>query len=298
MFMFNRFGLRGIVVILAAGALCGVAPASGVFPSDTMTATQTFTDALGGTTMMLDWDGTGYWSCSGASASGVRLARYSAAFATQGTYSPGLDFRSVFSDASGNVYARQYSNRTIYKQTSPGVFATYATLATDTAGGQASQVGVVLMGTGLGYVAQDSGTLYQWNLSGGLIQTVALSGYGSLNSESSYPQNARVAAWGSYYLTYSNGALSAWNASGNRVGQMTLTGAGTTFDSNFSLSYANGYVWVVDAAGGLWRGYQIGTPAVVTPTVPVASPLALGILGMMLVAFAAWTLRARATARG
>ena len=35
-------------------------------------------------------------------------------------------------------------------------------------------------------------------------------------------------------------------------------GAGTSFDSYFSLSYANGMVWIVDTAGGNWRGFDVG----------------------------------------
>jgi hypothetical protein len=263
-----------------------------------MAATQTFTDALATTTMMLDWDGTGYWSCSGGSNTGVREAHYSAAFAVQNTYSPGLDFRSIFSDAAGNVYARQYNSPTIYKQTSPGVFSSYGTLASMSSP-QWPQAGVVLNGSGTGYVSQDSGVIYKWDLTGAQTGTITLTGFGTLNSENASPQNARLAAWGSYYLTYSNGILSAWDASGVRAGQMTLTGAGTSFDANWSLSYANGYVWIVDAAGGLWRGYQIGAPAVVQPpTIPVLSPWGLGILGVMMLALAAWTLRTRSLVRG
>ena len=45
---------------------------------------------------------------------------------------------------------------------------------------------------------------------------------------------------------------------GNLAGTTTLNLAGNSFDSYFSFSYANGMVWVDDASGGMWRGYDVG----------------------------------------
>jgi hypothetical protein len=296
--MYYRAVLRSALAVLSVCAFCGVLAAAPVFTSSSYAAALTFNDALSGTTMTMAWDGTNYWSCTGGSSGGTREARYSPAGAILNTYSPGLDFRSMFSDGSGNLYARQYHNQTIYKQTSPGVFASYATLGSTTAG-DPDQVGVFLNGAGTEYVAQDSGVIYRWNLSGTLLGTITLTGYGAVSGETSYPQNVRMTPFGAYYLTYANQILSAWDASGNRVDQTTLTGAGSSGDSYWSISYANGYAWVVDSAGGLWRGYQIGTPSAPPPpaTVPVLSPWGLGILGAMLLGFAAWFLRTRSLAR-
>src|SRR5689334_24847318 len=47
----------------------------------------------------------------------------------QATYAPGLDFRSVFTDPAGNLFARTYASSIIYRQISPGVFTNYLTLA-------------------------------------------------------------------------------------------------------------------------------------------------------------------------
>ena len=70
-----------------------------------------------------------------------------------------------------------------------------------------------------------------------------------------YPQNRGVIAVGPYYLTYNNLKLSVWDVNGTRVKTVTLNGAGTSFDSYFSLSWANKMVFIVDKAGGLWRGF-------------------------------------------
>jgi len=105
----------------------------------------------------------------------------------------------------------------------------------------------------------EGGTVSRWNLAGTFLGTVTLSGFG-IAGENSYPQNRGIAAFGSYWFTYNSNTriLSAWDLSGTRVDTTTLTAAGTSFDSGFSLSYANGKIFVVDSAGATWRGYDVG----------------------------------------
>ncbi|MBE8990805.1 PEP-CTERM sorting domain-containing protein [Nostoc sp. LEGE 12450] len=110
-----------------------------------------------------------------------------------------------------------------------------------------------------------------------------LLGFSSIVGEDSYPANRGIAAAGDYWLTYSSGTLSAWDYSGNRVDQTTLVGAGTSFDADFSLSYANSKVFIVDQAGGSWRGYDIGllneSKAIPEPTSLIGF-LGLGAFGI------------------
>ncbi|MBI4704243.1 MAG: hypothetical protein HY744_24295 [Deltaproteobacteria bacterium] len=73
-----------------------------------------------------------------------------------------------------------------------------------------------------------------------------------------YPQDRGVAAVKGFYFTYANGVLSAWDDKGTRIDTAKLNGAGSSFDSHFSLSYAQGKIWVVDGGGQTWRGYNIG----------------------------------------
>jgi len=235
-------------------ALAAPAHAGPIFMGPTTSQTFGFTDQLGGTTMTLAFDGTDYWSSSGGSNSGVRYAQYDSSGVLISTFSPGLDFRSVFTDSAGDVFARTYASRLIFKQSSPGVFAAHVTLATNLLG---SQSAVVLDGAGAEYVAHAGGTISRWDLSGASLGTVSLTGYGSLPGEHNYPNNRGVAAGENVWLTYSNTILSAWDSGGNRIDQTTLLGAGTDFDSHFSLSYANGMVFIVDDRGGQWRGYQV-----------------------------------------
>lgn len=262
---------QGLACLALFVALSTQAQAGPVFGSASYSADIVFQDQLSSTTMTLAYDGTNYWSSSGGGNFGVREARYNSSGGLTGTFSPGLDFRSIFTDASGNVFARQYSDNRIFSQTSPGTFALSG--VTLTGGFLDAQSSVVRNGAGE-YVAFSGGTLSRWSSSGTSLGSVTFSGYGSVSGENTYPQNRGVIAVGAYYLTYNNGILYAWNSSGVRVDQTILTGAGNTFDSDFSLSYANGRVFIVDAAGGNWRGFNVG----IASGNPVPAPAGLILL--------------------
>lgn len=215
--------------------------------------------ALAGTRMGVAFDGTSYWSCSGGSTSGLRLAQYTAAGVLSATYAPGLDFRSVFADAAGNVYARQYSDWAIYRMISPGVFAPLVTL---TGGYLDAQSSVVLNGNETEYLAMSAGTVSRWDrATGAYLGSVTLSGYGSVGVEGTYPADRGIAVIGDSWYTYASETLSEWSTAGTRLGVTTLTGAGGSFDSNFSVSAANSLVFVVTSGtGGTWNGYAVKLP--------------------------------------
>jgi len=244
-------------VIVAVGLLATCAWADGIF-ANSYNQAMSFTDAnLDQTQMNMAWDGVNYWSSSGGGPSGNRLAQYDAAGNLLNIYQPGIDFRSVFTrNSSGPLYARGFADNNVQVQSSPGAFGPFVTLA----GSLDAQAAVGADSTG--FAAAAGGTLYRWDLSGNLLSSTPLIGYGSLFGEGVYPQNRGVGELGGNYLTYSAGSLSAWDAGGNRIGTTSLIGAGTSFDSHFSLSVANGMVWVVDGAGGsTWRGYVVPEPA-------------------------------------
>ena len=253
----------GLPLLALALSIGTTAHAQNPFSATSYNATTVFTDRLGETTMTIAYDGNSYWSSSGGSANGIREARYDAAGNLLGTYSPGLSFRSVFTTGGSTVFARQFGDNTIYRQTAPGTFVNSG--VTLTGGSLNWQSSVVWNSTTGEFNALDQGTVGRWAADGSFLGNVALSGFGSLNGEGSYPQNRGIATAGNYWLTYNdNQVLSAWDFSGVRVGTTILNGVGTSaFDSPFSLSYANNQVFVVDSAGSSWRGYNVGlTPAV------------------------------------
>lgn len=249
--------VRILACVLAVGGV-GKAKGQHVIFNDNYDVSFTFMDApsLEQTRMPAAHDGIYYWSSSGGSPGGLRLAQYDGATGDLiATYAPNLDFRSIFTDAAGNLYARQFNSPIIYQQTDPGTFATYVTLI---GGPLDQQSAVVLNSDGTEYIAMAGGTVSQWDSTGTFLGTVALLGYGTMFGEQNYPNNRGIAAAGGYWLTYSNRMLSAWDDQGNRVDTTELLNAGTGFDSHFSFSYANGMVFIVDGAGGVWRGYNVG----------------------------------------
>ena len=261
-------------LLLAPGAL-----SAQVFGAPSYTPTQVFLDAINsGSTahhsVGLAFDGSSYWGATGGTSGGTTLAQYDATGALVTTYTAGVDFRSVFTDAGGNVYARAFASNDILRQDSPGSFSTFLTLS---GGSLDSQSSVVLTDAG-DYVAMSGGTVSRWNSAGVFQGSVALSGWGSVAGEVDYPANRGIATLGGYWLTYSNGTLSAWDGAGTRVGQTILTGAGTAFDSHMSLSATNGMVWITDLEdGGSWRGYDVLS----TTTVPEPSSAVLVLTGLL-----------------
>jgi hypothetical protein len=240
-------------VILSVVALLGVAQsASAQFDDPSYDAAMTFTDggAGGATSMTVCFDGTNFWSNNGGFPSNP-VHEYDSNGVLQNTYDVPLDQRSIFTDAS-RVYIRPYADSTIYFQESPGVFSPHVVLS---GGSLESQAAVVY--TRSEYISNNFGNVDRWDSDGNHIGTVTLAGYGSQDNEAEYPQGRGIAYGGGYYLTYSNGVLSAWDEDGNRLDTTILNGAGTTFDSHFSLSYADDKVWVVDGPAGQWRGYQV-----------------------------------------
>jgi len=266
-----RFRLSGaaLLAMAAQGAL-----ASGVLPNQIF-MDKSFTDdaSLQQTRMTMAYDAVNYWSSSGGNTGGNRLAQYDGSGNLLNSYAPGLDMRSIFTGAGGTVFARQFNDPTIYRQTAPGVFTAHVSLVGGTLDAQSA---VVLNSAGTEYGAQSAGTLSRWDLLGNHLGNVSLSGFGSMNNEGNYPASRTLAAWNGYYLTYAQQYVSAWDLSGNRVGMAELVGAGTSFDSDFSFSYAaDGRLWVVDGAGQTWRGYTI------VPEPASMAALGLGALAMI-----------------
>ena len=258
-----KLSIAALVVACAPQAQAGP-----VFSAASYTADVVFRDVLSYTTMPLTYDGTSYWSTSGGYTGGLREARYDAAGVATGTFSPGLDFRSIFTDGSNNVLARQFSDGTIYRQTSPGVFASSGVgLA-----GLDNQSAVALNSAGQ-YVAMKGGDVRVYDAAGALASTFKLNGY-----YSGYVADRGIAAAGAYLFTYFNQVVSAWDYTGALIDSARLSGAGTGFDSYYSFSYANNRFFVVDGSGGNWRGFNANLSS--GNSVPEPSSLTLSLLAL------------------
>ena len=216
----------------------------------------TFTDALPASTMPMAFDGTNYWSASGGSTAGTRLAKYSLSGNVVATYSPGLDFRSLTTEPNGTLLARAFDSGVIYMMTSPGEFVSSG--VTLTGGSLDPQSSVVLNGNATEFDAQSGGVVSRWSTNGTYLGAVNLIAFGAVPGEQASPQNRGLAVLGNLWLTYNGaGVLSLWDSAGNRVTELALPGAGTSNDSDWSFSFCNGKVFIVDVAGSTWRGFDL-----------------------------------------
>ncbi len=251
---------KSVVLIAAHAGLASVAMAGGILQdSYDVVAKIDGSPAMlqpGSTSMNLTFNGKNYYSGAGGFPFGNLIGEFDSSGNYLASYQPGLDLRSVFTvgGTGDTLFARQYADSTIYKETGPGTFAPSVVLQ----GSMDAQSAVAFNDNGDVFVAMSAGGLVQvWATDGTEHAPFNLGGFGSQNGEDTYPQNIIINTGGNYFITYSNGVLSAWSAQGTRMGDTKLIDAGTSFDSHFSLSYANGLVWVIDEANGVWRGYDI-----------------------------------------
>lgn len=262
-----------------ATALSMSASAGPVFSSASHNASITFQDQNPSTTMTMAFDGTNYYSASGGYLASP-IAKYDASgnFIASTAPTPGIDFRSVFTNSANEVLARGCCDvsggNAIYKQTSTfGVFTQLLTLGSP---GPDFQSAVVLNSEGTEYIARNSATVKRWDLAGNALAAVTLTGGPTATG---YPSERGIAGAGGYWLTYFNQTVYAWDYAGTLLDSTMLNGAGTSFDSDFSYSFANNKFWVVDNAGGTWRGYDIGLAN--GGAVPLPGTLALLLAGLI-----------------
>jgi hypothetical protein len=237
-------------------------------------------NGTGSTPTGVTYSGGTYYTGSGGNPQSPEAQNDSAgALVAVASPNPGLDFRSLFTDATGAVYARGYANSTIYKQTSFGNFEALVSLS----GTLDGQMQVILNSAGTMYIGNSSGSIQEWDLTGALTRTFSLDPSGGSQGTIS------IAAFNGYLLNYSNGVLSAYDdGTGQLIDSTTLTGAGS---GNYGTAYANGYFFVPNQQNG-YQGFSIASAT----DVPEPASFALLGVGMLAVGMARRRAQDRASA--
>jgi hypothetical protein len=231
--------------------------------------------------MSVAFDGTFYYGASGGNSGGSPLQKYDPLTGdVLSAINNGIDYRGLFSDANGDLYARVYGDHFILKMTAPGVFTSFLTLDNSVVDLD-DQAPVVLSGDGSVYASRFGNTLNFWSAVDGSFQSsVILSNYGTVPGEtanptgSTAPKDVTLASFGSYYLTYLDDSdeVFAWDTSGNRVGNLVLENNNGA--NAFSFSYSNGHIFTNE---GGFHGYELAAPPIVIPEPGAVCLLLVGL---------------------
>lgn len=218
-----------------------------------------FTNAVGLTPMSADNDGTWIYSVSGGGIEGKRFARYFQNGLLDQTFATGIDFRSIFTDNSGNLFAKEYGTGNIYSLTQNGTPTFLYTLNDPQAQSSAS-----FNADDTELYTRDGSTIRRYDSSTGLfIGSFELQGLAG--DELAFPAFVQMETSRSgRILTYAAGIVSEWDSQGNRIGtsNIPISGDPSGFDTTWSFSVGgDDYIYLYSQASGRWKAWNIGIPA-------------------------------------
>ncbi len=217
-----------------------------------------FDEYLDNIPVAMAWDGVSLWTVTQTGVDSRHMAEYLPDGTSVAIYTLATDFRGLASFVDGDtpLFARVKSLPGLLEL--HPVLHTFAADATLVGGTLDPDSNVVWDDTTGEYLAlDDDGIVDRWDASGAWVGSVSLAGFGTLFSESNFPQDRRLAVAEGTLLTYSMGTLSAWDRSGTRLDTTNLLAAGVLADSHWSFSFAASRVWVIDDADANWRAYPI-----------------------------------------
>jgi len=197
------------------------------------------------TMMSVAWDGTNYWFASGGDSDSNRLTRTNASLGAATDFSPGIDFRSVFTKTDGvpPIYASEYASMQIRRSTGPGIFTNDVVLA----GSNDEQTDVEWDSTKSEFIARFDSTVYRWNSTGASLPSVTLV---------SAPSGEGLNSCNTGYLTYDAGTHIVRDhdkVTGAVRNLVTLNATGFPYDGR--LSIANHKIWICDTSGA-WQAFD------------------------------------------
>ncbi len=204
------------------------------------------------------------WTASGGTNTGVHLARYNPDGTTNAVYSPGVDFRSLYSNNAGNLFAKEFGSGAVYSISNVGVATLLYNLNDPEAQSSAS-----LNGPDTELYTMSNGTVRRYNAANGaFLGSFNLIGFGG--AELGFPDYVQMETNGSgRILTYSDGNVSEWDLAGNRIGTCVIP-ISTPDDFNTEWSFGVGsddLVYLYDASRTQWASYRVfagATPVAAT----------------------------------
>lgn len=266
--------IKHLIVAVVAGAVPVVAVAGPVFGAASYVSTLTLASGSTDIGMGVAFANNTYFTAYGDSGKSpfAELDSSGNLISSVRPY-PGIDFRSVFSNAAGEIFVRGYNFNEIWQQ---GVtFGTFTELV-QLAGVIGANIQVVLDSSGTHYIGNNGGVLQFWNLAGIKTKTVTLAPGAA---------NGVISVFGNYALSYNQQGLHAYDLnSGALIDTTQLNGATPgQYGVNYGQSFANGYFFVANGDGS-FSGFQIGQSG---GAVPEPATWALMIAGFGLVGTAA-----------
>ncbi len=247
-----RIGFAALALIVFGRATCGKPQQTSVTPVQKME----FTDHVYYHNMGITWDGEYYYTINGGNTDYSNLNKYDDSGELDTEYDIGTDGRAIlYSPEEEQLYVKSYG--TSLDQVDLDIEEADTDLEDIFSGDQSS---VAMSPAGDMLYELDGGTVKVFNVDGDEEKTFALSSYNT-NEERGYAY--AIAASKKFLYVWapnSETEILVYGIDGKYVTKFELPRAGF----GFSLSWANGMLWIAedadgdsDGADGTWYGYEL-----------------------------------------
>ena len=215
----------------------------------------TFADASGTTAVSAENDGSFLYTVSGGTTGGERFARYLLDGTADLTFASGIDFRSIFTDNSGNLFAKEYGQGNVYSLTSGGM-ATFLFTLND----PQPQTSADFNGDDSELYTRSGALIRRYNsANGSFIGSFTLQGMGP--NEDDFPEFVQMETnLAGRIFTYADGIVSEWDLAGIRIGTSTIP---IDTPSSFLTTWSFGVggddrIYLSNEISGMWEVYDVG----------------------------------------
>jgi len=242
------------LLVVTIGTKPAMVLASGTL-SDIGVQVQTFADGSGGTPISAEHDGNFIYTASGGSPAGNRFARYMLDGTLDLTFASGIDFRSLYTDNGGQLFAKAFGSGNVYSLTTGGVATPLYNLSDPN-----SQSSASLNGDDTELYTRDGNQLRRYNAANGLFLG-SFTLIGMTAGELGFPDFVQMETNDAGRIfTYSGGVVSEWDLGGNRIGTSTIPIATPSmFNTEWSFGVASDdLIYLLNSNTNNWESYDVG----------------------------------------